>query len=260
VQWVRPESKSRIITIDQIRELLHTVSLKPTEAPWKVAVIVGADRLNPQAANAFLKTLEEPPPRSALLLLSTDPERILETVLSRCLRLTFAGESGPHLDPAHASWLAEFSHIAMESKKSLLSRYRLLGALLAKLTSMKAEAEKALTERSPLEQHDDIEPRLRDKWEAELAAAIEAEYRGRRGELLVALQWWLRDVWLHALSLSSGLLSFPHLANAAQAVGTRISPMDALQNIEVLEQTQRLLASNVQEALALEVGLLKLKL
>ena len=178
VQWVRPESKSRIITIDQIRELMHIVGLKPTEAQWKAAVIVGADRLNVQAANAFLKTLEEPPPRSVLLLLSTDPERILETVLSRCLRLAFAGESGPHLDSAHEAWLTQFAQMAKEPKQGLLSRYRLLGALLAKLNGIKSEAEKALSARSPLEQHDDIEPRLRDKWEAELAAAVEADTGG----------------------------------------------------------------------------------
>ena len=63
-----PESKSRVITIDQMRDLMQTVFLKPNDAEYKVAVIVGADRLNPQAANAFLKTLEEPPPRSVLIL------------------------------------------------------------------------------------------------------------------------------------------------------------------------------------------------
>ena len=260
VHWVRPESKSRIITIEQVRDLIQTVSLKPTEAEWKVAAIVGADRLNVQAANAFLKTLEEPPARSILLLLSTDPARILETVLSRCLRLAFAGEPGPRLDSANAAWLTDFSSMATESRKSLLGRYRLLGSLLNRLGAIKADAETTLTARSPLEHHDEIEPRLRDKWEAELAAAIEAEYRRRRSDLLSALQWWLRDVWLQSLDISNELLSFSNLAQAARAVGGRISPSDALRNIEVLEETQRLLASNVQEALALEVGLLKLKL
>src|SRR5262249_19079690 len=57
--WVRAESKSRIITIDQMRELMQVINLKPTEGGYKVAGIIGADRLNVQAANAFLKTLEE---------------------------------------------------------------------------------------------------------------------------------------------------------------------------------------------------------
>src|SRR3954453_17193829 len=58
IHWVRPESKSRIITIDQMREMMQQINLKATEAEYKVAIIVAADRLNTGAANAFLKTLE----------------------------------------------------------------------------------------------------------------------------------------------------------------------------------------------------------
>src|SRR5262245_28320265 len=93
VAWIRPESKTRIITVEQIREVLQTIHLKSTEALYKVAIIVGADRLNVQAANAFLKTLEEPPLRSVIILLTTEPQRVLETIRSRCLRLNFAGET-----------------------------------------------------------------------------------------------------------------------------------------------------------------------
>ena len=82
VSWVRPESKSRVITIDQMRELMHVVNLKPTEAAFKAGIVSGADRLNVNAANAFLKTLEEPPPRCILMLLTTDPSQLLETILS----------------------------------------------------------------------------------------------------------------------------------------------------------------------------------
>ena len=89
--WVRAESKSRIITIDQMRELMQVISLKPAEGGYKVAGIIGADRLNVQAGNAFLKTLEEPPPKSLFILASIAPQQILETILSRCLRLNFAG-------------------------------------------------------------------------------------------------------------------------------------------------------------------------
>ncbi|MGH7989305.1 MAG: DNA polymerase III subunit delta', partial [Limisphaerales bacterium] len=77
IHWARPESKSRVITIDQTRELMREIQLKPTEAEFKFAIIVGADRLNPQAANAFLKTLEEPPAKSILILLTIEPQRIL---------------------------------------------------------------------------------------------------------------------------------------------------------------------------------------
>ena len=92
-----------------------------------------------------------------------------------------------------------------------------------------------------------------------MTAAIEAEYRLQRSDLLIAVQWWLRDVWLQTLSVRDGLLNFPQLTGAAQ-VARRLSPRQAMENLRVLERTQKLLGSNVQEALALEVGLLKLNL
>lgn len=260
VAWIRPESKMRVITIEQIRDLIQTVQLKPAQAAMKVAVIVAADRLNAPAANAFLKTLEEPPADSILILLSPEPQRLLETIVSRCLRLNFAGESGRLREPSLVAWVKELSEMAAAEQRSLLSRYRLLSVLLNKLNSAKAAITENLTKRSPLERYDDAEPRLREKWEDELAAAIEAEYRRQRADLLVALQWWLRDIWLETLRLSGNLLTYPELAAMVKSVARRITPEQAMENLRLLEQTQRLLASNVQEALALEVGLLKLKL
>ena len=260
VLWIRPESKSRIITIDQMRDLMKTVHLKPTHGAWKVAIIVASDRLKQEAANAFLKTLEEPPSNSVLILLSTDPQRILDTILSRCLRLNFSGDSGPALDDEFREWMAGFSQMAAEGSRSLLSRYRLLSVFLERLTGLKDQINEALTQRSPLEQHEDADARLRDKWEDELSASIEAEYRYQRSEQLGGLQWWFRDVWLAALNQSPELFAFPDLASDAQLVASRISAREAMGNLRQLEQTQRLLHTNVQEALALEVGLLKLRL
>jgi DNA polymerase III subunit delta' len=260
VRWVRPESKSRIITIDQMRELMQTVHLKPTQAAYKVSVIVAADRLNVQAANAFLKTLEEPPADSILILLSTEPHRILETIISRCLRLNFAGESMQFKDPAFLEWLTQFGALAAETKSTLLGRYNLLSLVLNRLNALKELITDTLEKRSPLEKAEDIEPSLREKWEEELKAAIEAEYRKQRSEALAGLQWWMRDIWLLTLEMGREALSFPQLAETAQKVAQRISTEQAVANLEQLEKLQRLLATNVQEALALEVGLLKLKI
>ncbi len=259
LHWARPESKSRVITIDQTRELMREIQLKPTEAQFKVAIIAGADRLNPQAANAFLKTLEEPPPKSVLILLSTEPSRILETILSRCLRLNFSAETARALDAEQAYWLQQFSSAAAAGQKSLFGRYRLLDSLLQRLGVIRAQADETLSARSPLEKYSDAEKDLREKWEDELTAAVEAEYRRRRAEVLLSLQWWLRDVWLHTLAVGEALLHLPQIAGADE-VAKRITPRQAQENLSVLEQTQRLLHTNVQEALALEVGLLKLQL
>jgi hypothetical protein len=65
--------------------------------------------------------------------------------------------------------------MAAAEQKSLLVRYRLMDVLLQKLTAMRADIEERLTSRSPLQQHEDVEKDLREKWEDELSAAIEAE-------------------------------------------------------------------------------------
>ena len=259
IHWARPESKSRVITVDQTRELMQQIQLKPTEAGYKIAVISGADRLNAQAANAFLKTLEEPPPKSVLILLTTEPSRILETILSRCLRLNFSAETARTLSAEQAYWLQQFSSAAAAEQKSLFGRYRLLDALLQHLNAIREKVDEALSARSPLEKYDDVEKEMRETWEKELAAGIEAEYRRQRAEVLLLLQWWLRDVWLHTLAAGEELLHLPQIAGADE-VARRISTRQAQENLAVLEQTQRLLRGNVQEALALEVGLLKLGL
>lgn len=260
VLWIRPESKLRIITVSQIRELMRSVYLKPTQADYKVAVIVGADRLKTEAANAFLKTLEEPPADSILILLSTDPSRVLETILSRCLRLSFSGGGRHFHDPAYLAWLEQFAAMASAEQKSLLGRYQLLSVLMQKLNALKESITDTQTRQSPLEQHDDVEPDLRQKWEQELSASIESEYRRHRGDLLTGVEWWFRDVWLATQQLEPELLMYPQLLTASQTVARRLTPAAAMDNVRLLEHLQGLLQSNVQEALALEVSMLKLNL
>jgi len=269
IHWTRPESKSRVILVEQMRELMQQIYLKPVEAGSKFAIISSADRLNVGAANAFLKTLEEPPPRSLLILLSTQPQLMLETILSRCLRLNFSGDGQRRLQPERIQWLSDFSEMAAADQISLLGRYRLLDLILQKLNQIKGSIEETLTARSPLEKHPDVEKSLADKWEDELKAAIEAEYRHQRSDLLLAIQIWFRDVWVHSLSRrpdrkqleadNSGLLSLPQIPGS-QRVANRINAHQAQQNLIMLEQLQRWLGTNMQEALALEVGLLKLNL
>src|SRR5262249_45018276 len=82
-----PESKSRRILIEQVRGMEHALQMRAAAGRRKVAIVSEADRLQPQAANAFLKTLEEPPKDSLLLLLSDIPEALPDTILSRCVAI-----------------------------------------------------------------------------------------------------------------------------------------------------------------------------
>lgn len=79
----------KTIPVDEARKLTDFFSKSPASAPHRVAIIDAADDLNVNAANAVLKTLEEPPPRGVILLVSHSPGGLLPTIRSRCRRLTF---------------------------------------------------------------------------------------------------------------------------------------------------------------------------
>jgi DNA polymerase III subunit delta' len=84
----KPEDKHEL-PISVIRELCDQFALKPARGGRKVAILDDADDLNDEASNAFLKTLEEPPPLALLILIGTSPELQLETIVSRCQVLRF---------------------------------------------------------------------------------------------------------------------------------------------------------------------------
>lgn len=78
------------IAIDEVRRLRNFLGLSGTDDGWRVVIVDTADDLNPNAANAILKSLEEPPPRTLFLLLAAEPGRLLPTIRSRCRTLDLA--------------------------------------------------------------------------------------------------------------------------------------------------------------------------
>lgn len=90
LERIGPDGKPRkVITVDEARTLSEFFSKSPATAAHRVAIIDAADDLNANAANAVLKTLEEPPPRGVLFMVSHSPGRLLPTIRSRCRRLAF---------------------------------------------------------------------------------------------------------------------------------------------------------------------------
>jgi DNA polymerase-3 subunit delta' len=86
---IEPKGEGGQITVSAVRQLEESLSYKPFEGKWKIAVIDSADRLNQSAANAFLQTLEEPTQQSILILISSRPDMLLATIRSRCQRINF---------------------------------------------------------------------------------------------------------------------------------------------------------------------------
>lgn len=80
------------IGIEEVRQLKHQISLKPYSSPYKICLIKNAETLTLPAQNALLKTLEEPPANTILILTTANPELILPTVLSRCQIISLAAK------------------------------------------------------------------------------------------------------------------------------------------------------------------------
>jgi len=89
VQFVRPEDESSSIRIQQIRQLLETLHLRPLEGRHKVYIIDPADAMNDAASNALLKGLEEPPDDTSFILVTSNPQALLVTVRSRSQTYSF---------------------------------------------------------------------------------------------------------------------------------------------------------------------------
>ncbi|MBI4507996.1 MAG: DNA polymerase III subunit delta' [Deltaproteobacteria bacterium] len=87
--FVRPSGAGNFIAVGDVRELIARLSFAPHEGSARVVVVEDADRLRPESANAFLKTLEEPPLRTHFVLITASPDALLVTIRSRCQRVGF---------------------------------------------------------------------------------------------------------------------------------------------------------------------------
>lgn len=87
VRWVGEEKKEKSIKIAAVREIIQWASLKPYESDWKICIILNAERLTEEAANALLKTLEEPPAHTVFCLLVENKTHLLDTIQSRSFEI-----------------------------------------------------------------------------------------------------------------------------------------------------------------------------
>ena len=101
IDWADDEELSRNINVDQVRRLKSLFASTPSLSPWRVVVVDSIDDLEAPAANALLKSLEEPPPDCMFLLVSHAPAALLPTIRSRCLTVRF----NPLADDAMAAAL-----------------------------------------------------------------------------------------------------------------------------------------------------------
>ncbi len=257
VRIVRPQSKSRRIVVDAIRELEKSLYVSSGPKTWKVGVICDADRMAAAAENAFLKTLEEPPPRTLLMLLTANTGGLLPTVLSRCVRMPLTGE--PDLtEGAGADLLSALDHAARVGFGSASVALTLKSVFSSILESSKAEAVEA-AEALLKEEEKALNKGFEGDWlkrrEEALKAAAESEYIEQRARLFDVLQSWMADVL--RCKTGAGGLDFPGSGEAVSLLAGAEDLGRLIRRMEAVGEMRSNLDTNAQEQLALEVGFLK---
>jgi len=243
---IEPGSKSRRILIEQVRELEEAIHRTPEKGSRKVAVIRDADRLMVQAANAFLKTLEEPTEGSLLLLTTQLPEALLETIRSRCIAVVLHSAQRPPASSREEKLLAAMPRFfGPESRTDATAAFGMTRLFRDLLEGVREEAEERMKEELSAEKahfgkttDGDLEAR-----EEALKAAAEADVLGERTRLLGVMADWFGGSLRHLHG--DGTLD--------EAESRRL-----LRCLEAIEKLRGSLERGIQEALALEAGFLEL--
>lgn len=257
VRVIRPRKKSRIISVEEIRDLEYTLRMAAPDGTCNVGVLCEVDRMNDQAANAFLKTLEEPPANTLLLLLTANPQRLLPTILSRCVRLTLLGGQ-PLLEEGGAELVSALNRAAQRGFGDPVAALVLKATFsdfLARAKESAEQAAKAAEKEESATYRDGTDGAwLKGREEFHKAAAA-AEYLRARNRLFDVLMAWMAD--LLRVRVGGGGLDFPESAEKLRPVAEKESEARLLQRMQALEELRRNLETNAFEPLALDVGFLK---
>jgi len=253
----RPELKSRRISIHQIRELEHALQMRAANSRRKVAIIPDADRLGDAAANAFLKTLEEPPRDSLLLLLTALPEALPETILSRCIAIPLAPDGQVHSKKEEEKLAKLLQQTARHTTWGVRFAYRLAQEFQQLLRAVREEVKLETDEAFKREQtryKDATDGVWLEEREEYYKALTESLYLQRRAALVETLFAW----WTDILRATNGVKQrdMPAAKEETAALALRFSAAEVLKRIRSLEELRDHLGRNIHEALAIEVAFL----
>ncbi len=191
---LRPAKKSRRIVIENTLEVVAALRLSSL-SPRRVVIVNEPDRFLSESANAFLKTLEEPPPGTLIILQTTHYYRVLPTILSRCLRFHVGGEAPAIADPSWQDWLREMERLLARMAKGPASPQARVSEVFIPLYALCARFEVLLElfVDEALEAAPPPPPTDEDEDDAE-AAYEESVRRGVRARMLVSVEEKLRLV------------------------------------------------------------------
>ena len=236
---LRPAGKMRQISADATRELINKVQVSPAVAPRKVAILHEVDRMHLTAANVFLKTLEEPPAHTTLLLLTTRPYALLPTIRSRVLHFRFPSAAAaiaadgwaPWLEDYRA-WLGRLVEGVGSDKHAIADHIFTLYGLVARFSAVLDFATDVVWK----QQKEKLPPDLADDEQVAIETGIA---NGLRARLFVEIEQATRTFALPRLT-----------------AGDETTRRSLVASIEKLEHDVGLLRLNLNEAAALESFLL----
>jgi DNA polymerase III subunit delta' len=257
VYLAEPESKSRRIVIGQVRTLERALQLRSSGGRRKVAIVSEADRLQPQAANAFLKTLEEPPNDSLLILLSSMPEVLPDTILSRCVAVPLAAEEKAAASVEEQELVELLGTVANQEAKGVQHAYRLARGfhrLLAQMREAIQVENAAALKRDEVRYKNTTDGSWLDEREDYFKALTESQYVRQRSRLLEVLFLWWSDVLRARTNVARREL--PAASERTRLIAQKLSTAEILRRIRRLEELRDHLGRNIQEALAIEVAFL----
>jgi DNA polymerase-3 subunit delta' len=275
--WLAPSGAQHMV--EEVRErVIRSAAYRPFEGGKRVFVIEAAEAMRDESQNALLKTLEEPPPFVHLILLSSEPAALLETIASRCQPVDFAplplaavetalrsGEAGDDAEEIAAA--ARLSAGDVDLARFLLSEEgRKLRAdsiamdwkaLLADAEAAGEEAEAAVREALEAEKEAGMKRSARD-----ISDGAKRAGRRRRTELL-DLGLGLAAAWCRDLAATaSGAAELAYNRDRLDDLRSKaasLDPIHARDAAELVQDTRRRLDLNVSEELALEALLFRLE-
>jgi DNA polymerase III subunit delta' len=246
VRWIEPESKARRIRVEEhVRPLKEFIGLTSYQGGWKAGVILFADRMGEGAQNALLKTLEEPPPRSLIVLVTDVPAALLTTIRSRAQYVEVLSGDGA----AEAEWMPTVMGLLRNPPPrkacEMIAWSDRLTAPLRELEDKAREEETARIEAMAAARTDgNVTKADKDTVDARVATRV----KEMREEFLRTLQLWQRDVLARVQNAEAAPANFPMEEGyiAEQAAGLTFA--EALRRVDVVDEIRELFEHNIRPA------------
>ncbi len=240
---IEPESKSRQISVSVINDIVIPWSIRGSFlGGWKICIILFADRLNDNASNALLKTLEEPAERTLFLLVSDTPEMLLPTIISRCQKLDLS--TGHRLPPEPIR--SETARIlARHGTSSELSIFATAGRFEELFGGIEKQAEKQAADEAAAEKYaasDDSRLKAR-------TASLSKELRQAVYE---AMKDWYRDIMICASAGRGQPLFFEEFRREIEKKAETVSAEKAAECLDLVDGLIRHMElRNIKSSIAL---------